>query len=52
LRRELSDDAPRRDVPAVPVFRGGTGPRRGIDLSSSRALAEALDDGIELDDLR
>lgn len=52
LRRELS----RPDLPvqrtAVPVFRGGTGPRPGIDLSSNRALQEALDEGIELDERR
>jgi len=31
------------------VFSGGTGPRPGIDLTSNRALHEALDDGVELD---
>jgi hypothetical protein len=49
LRRELSDAGPRGEPPAVPVFRGGTGPRPGIDLTSNRALLEALDDGLELD---
>lgn len=34
--------------PAVPVFRGGTGPRPGIDLSSNRALHEALDEALPL----
>jgi len=38
--------------PPVPVFRGGTGPRPGADLSSNRALLEALDKGRELDDRR
>jgi Bacterial antitoxin of type II TA system, VapB len=52
LQRELSEPAPPRDAPAVPVFRGGTGPRPGIDLTSSRALHEALDEGLELDDRR
>jgi hypothetical protein len=50
LQRELSDAHPPGKAPPVPVFRGGTGPRPGIDLSSNRALLEALDDGIELDD--
>ena len=49
LRRELSATDRPADGPAVPVFRGGTGPRPGIDLRSSRALHEALDDGLELD---
>jgi uncharacterized NAD-dependent epimerase/dehydratase family protein len=52
LQREVSDTGDRGDVPAVPVFRGGTGPRPGIDLTSNRALHEALDDGLELDDRR
>jgi hypothetical protein len=34
------------------VFRSGTGPRPGIDLTSNRALHEALDEGLELDDRR
>ncbi|MPV39080.1 antitoxin [Georgenia subflava] len=52
LRRELTDTEPGAAPPPVPVFRGGTGPRPGIDLTSSRALHEALDDGVELDALR
>jgi hypothetical protein len=52
LQRELSDTRERDGTPAVPVFRGGTGPRPGIDLRSNRALHEALDDNIELDDRR
>jgi hypothetical protein len=43
LRRELADPAD-RDVPPVPVFRGGRGPRRGVDLRSNRAIAELLDE--------
>ncbi|MGH9164797.1 MAG: type II toxin-antitoxin system VapB family antitoxin [Acidimicrobiales bacterium] len=43
LRRELAGPDPRRDRPAVPVFRGGSGPRPGLDLTSNRALHEALD---------
>jgi hypothetical protein len=49
LRRELSDPDQPVERPAVPVFRGGTGPRPGIDLTSNRALHEALDEGLELD---
>ena len=52
LQRELSDPRAPREAPAVPVFRGGTGPRPGIDLSSNRAMLEALDDGVELEDRR
>jgi uncharacterized NAD-dependent epimerase/dehydratase family protein len=52
LRRELAATGEHRDRPAVPVFIGGTGPRPGIDLSSNRALQEALDDGLELDSRR
>jgi len=52
LRRELAAPEPRRDRPAVPVFRSGTGPRPGIDLASNRALHEALDEGVELNALR
>jgi len=49
LRRELSDTPRDEDRPVVPVFRGGTGPRPGIDLSSNAALHEALDDGLTLE---
>lgn len=52
LRRELSQPHQSRDRPPVPVFRGGTGPRPGIDLTSSRALHETLDQGLELDSRR
>lgn len=38
--------------PGIPVLTAGTGPRPGIDLTSNRAIAEALDDGVELDELR
>lgn len=43
LRRELTAHHQRQSVP-LPVFRGGTGPRPGVDLNSNRALAELLDD--------
>ena len=52
LRRELAATTDHGDHPSVPVFHGGTGPRPGIDLSSNRALHEALDEGLELDDRR
>lgn len=51
LRRDLARPAP-RPAPPVPVFAGGTGPKPGIDLSSNRALHEALDEGQPLDRLR
>jgi len=52
LRRELSIPGQRGERPTVPVFDAGTGPRPGIDLSSNRALHEALDEGIEPEALR
>jgi hypothetical protein len=52
LQRELSETGEPGNAPPVPVFRGGTGPRPGIDLTSNRALHEALDETIELDDRR
>jgi hypothetical protein len=52
LRRELAQPADLGERPAVPVFRRGNGPRPGIDLSSNRALLEALDEGLELDTRR
>jgi hypothetical protein len=52
LRRELAVVRRTDDRPPVPVFDGGSGPRPGIDLTSNRALFEALDDGLELDTRR
>ncbi len=52
LQRELNGPVKPRKAPAVPVFRGGTGPRPGIDLSSNKALLEALDEGVDLEDRR
>jgi hypothetical protein len=43
LRRELASPAPASPAPSVPVFRGGSGPRPGLDLTSSRALHQALE---------
>jgi hypothetical protein len=52
LQRELSmrDEQP-LDV-ELPVFRGGNGPRPGLDLNSNRAIHEFLDEGVELDKRR
>lgn len=52
LRRELAIPRQRGQYPPVPVFDGGAGPRPGIDLTSNRALHEALDEGMNLDQLR
>jgi hypothetical protein len=49
LRRELVVPQQRGERPVVPVFYGGSGPRPGIDLTSNRALYEALDEGVDLD---
>lgn len=49
LRRQLAVTERRSPRPAVPVYRNGTGPRPGLDLTSNRALHEALDEGLELD---
>jgi len=51
LQRELSEP-PGTPAPAVPVFRGGDGPRPGLDLRSNRALTEVLDEGRTLTELR
>ena len=49
LRRELLQPGHSQERPPVPVFRGGSGPRPGVDLSSNRALHEVLDEGLEPD---
>jgi hypothetical protein len=49
LRREIAVPTQRSERPPVPVFRGGTGPRPGVDLNSNRSLHEALDEGRDLD---
>lgn len=49
LRKELAQPTPSdEDRPLVPVFRGGTGPQPGLDLTSNSALHEALDEGLGL----
>ncbi len=51
LRHELS--APTgASPPNVPVFSGGDGIRPGVDVSSNRALREALDADLDLPELR
>lgn len=51
LRRALvTGDSP--DGPPVPVLRGGTGPRPGVDLASNRALREILDEHVDPFDRR
>lgn len=52
LRRELSGPPAATERATVPVFRGGNGPRPGVDVTSNAALHEALDDGLALDDRR
>lgn len=51
LRREISDVSDVQSV-EVPVFRGGDGPRPGIDLRSNRAVREALDESASIHALR
>lgn len=51
LRRELAEPV-QVEPPAVPVFRVSGGPLPGIDLTSNRALREALDRSTKLDALR
>ena len=52
LRAELARAPAGTDRPKVPVFRGGSGVRPGVDLSSNRAIQEALDEGTPLEKLR
>ncbi|HKF77834.1 MAG TPA: antitoxin [Candidatus Dormibacteraeota bacterium] len=42
LRRELVQHSAVLP-PEVPVFRGGTGPRPGVDLRSNRALIDLIE---------
>lgn len=49
LRRELAEGGEAQPGPPIPVFRGGRGPRPGVDLTSNRALYEVLDEDLDLD---
>ena len=51
LRVQLAG-TPGGDRPTIPVFRGGDGVRPGIDMTSNRALLEALDEDLPVDQLR
>lgn len=51
LRRELAE-APAVPGAPVPVFRGGSGLRPGVDVNSNRALYEALDEDRPPESLR
>ncbi len=51
LRRELATPARAREG-EVPVFRGGGGVRPGVEVTSNRALREALDAPGDLAHLR
>lgn len=52
LRRELSHRSMASPGPPIPVFRGGRGVRPGVDVTSTRALLEALDEGQPLEKTR
>jgi hypothetical protein len=49
LRRDLASEDSAADRPPIPVFTMGTGPRPGIDLTSSRTIHEVLDEDLDLD---
>lgn len=51
LRREMAAE-PGDDRPRIPTFTGGTGPAPGLDLTSNRALHEALDADRAIHELR
>ena len=52
LRRELERAGGRKDRPEIPVFRGGSGLRPGVDATSTRGLLEALDEDQPVERLR
>ena len=52
LRRELGRAQTVGERPAIPVFTQGTGPRPGVDVSSNRAVLEALDEATPFERLR
>ncbi len=42
LRRDLADRSTPSPGPPVPIFRGGSGLKPGVDVSSTRAIFDAL----------
>ena len=52
LRAELARPAAAASRPVVPVFTGGNGVRPGVDMTSNRAIQEALDEGTPFENLR
>ena len=52
LRRELAVDYQAAERVPLPVFKGGNGLRPGVDITSSRALHEFLDEGVPFEKLR
>ena len=50
--RALFARPPAHDRPEVPIVRGRGGVRPGVDVASNRALAELLDEGRPLEQLR
>ncbi len=53
VRHELARQGqPQPERPAIPTFTRGAGLRPGVDVTSNRALTEALDDGTAIEDLR
>ena len=52
LRRRVARSRADHPEPTIPVFRGGDGPRPGIDLRSNRELADYLDQARRLDERR
>jgi hypothetical protein len=52
LRRKLAVPYESTDRPSVPIFRGGSGLRPGVDITSNRAIRELLDEGLPFEKLR
>jgi hypothetical protein len=52
LRHEFARNRAPAAGPRVPVFRQGDGLRPGVDVTSTRALLEALDEDRALEQLR
>jgi hypothetical protein len=52
IRHEIARDVSAPARPEVPVHHGQGGVRPGIDVTSSRSLVEALDEGMPIEKLR